>query len=163
MTEIVQIFEGCSHQSFDLIFNMCNRNPRDLWHILNKAFEEQYRIDHNKKITDQAIASAVKRFVTEFNYYEYYPKKATDRANSMDVYKYIKHLLKLDSYRFTKDKLNTMSGTGGSTNNYVIAMENMGLIRNSGDKAQGGAVVYEIADPKVRYAMENGIPIDEKD
>src|SRR5690606_9296119 len=108
-------------------------------------------------ITDEAVKLAIDRFVREFNYYEYYPRKSNARANTMDVYKYIKHLQKLDDSKFTKDKLNTIAGTGSSTNNYVVAMENMGLIRNTNEKAQGGAVVYEIADPKVRYAMRNGL------
>lgn len=156
-----EIFETSDQNSLNLLFEMCNRNPRDLWHLLNKAFEEQFAVDSSLKIGDQAITAATKRFVTEFNYYEYYPKKSNSRANSMDVYKYIKHLQKLDSPRFTKDNLNTMAGTGGSTNNYVVAMENMGLVRNTNEKAQGGAILYEIVDPKVRYAMQQGIPISE--
>ncbi|MFM5541225.1 P-loop ATPase, Sll1717 family [Aeromonas veronii] len=150
-----------SNTSKNLIFEMCNRNPRDLWHIMDKAFQEQYKIDPSKTISDEAISLAINRFVKEFNYYEYYPRKSNARANTMDVYKYIKHLLKLDNQKFTKDRLNTLAGTGGSTNNYVVAMENMGLIRNTQEKAQGGAVVYEIADPKVRYAMQNGIQLGE--
>lgn len=153
------LLERASTDSKSLIFEMCNRNPRDLWHIMDKSFQEQFKLDPTKAIGDEAIASAVQRFVTEFNYYEYYPKKSNSRANSMDVYKYIKHLQKLDSARFTKDRLNTVAGTGGSTNNYVVAMENMGLIRNTKEKAQGGAVIYEIADPKIRFAMENGLQI----
>ena len=77
----------------------------------------------------------------------------------MDIYSYIKHLLRLDSHVFTKNKLNDMAGTGGSTNNYVVAMENMGLIRRTGEKTQQGGLEYEIRDPKVRYARENGIDI----
>lgn len=159
------IFEPSGAKNIDLIFDMCNRNPRDMWHILNKAFQEQFAVDNSKKITDKAIESAIKRFVLEFNYYEYYPRKSSARSNSMDIYRYIKHLLKLDCDRFTKDKLNTMAGTGSSTNNYVVAMENMGLLRNSGDKVQGqgGAVIYQILDPKVRYAMQQGISIGEKE
>lgn len=157
----VDLLEQASSASKTLIFDMCNRNPRDLWHLMDKSFQEQFRLDPSQKIGDAAITSAVRRFVTEFNYYEYYPRKSNARANTMDVYKYIKHLMKLDDTRFTKDKLNTVAGTGGSTNNYVVAMENMGLIRNTNEKAQGGAVVYEIADPKVRYAMQNGLHISD--
>lgn len=144
-----------------LVFEMCNRNPRDLWHLMDKSFQEQYRLDSKQGITDAAIGAAVRRFVLEFNYFEYYPRKSNARANTMDVYKYIKHLQKLDSIKFTKDKLSSLAGTGKSTNNYVLAMENMGLIRNTHEKAQGGAVVYEIADPKVRFAMQNGIQISD--
>lgn len=155
----LDLLEEASSASKTLIFDMCNRNPRDLWHIMDKSLQEQFRLDPSQKISDAAITFAVRRFVTDFNYYEYYPRKSNARANTMDVYKYIKHLQKLDDTRFTKDKLNTVAGTGGSTNNYVVAMENMGLIRNTNEKAQGGAVVYEIADPKVRYAMQNGLQI----
>jgi len=159
ISKMADIFGSCGEDNLNLIFEMCNKNPRDLWHILNKAFQEQFSIDPCSKIGDQAISAATKRFVTEFNYYEYYPKKSNSRANSMDVYKYIKHLQKLDSPHFTKDKLNTMAGTGGSTTNYVVAMENMGLIRKTNEKGQGGAVVYKIVDPKVLYAMQHSIPI----
>jgi len=154
-----EIFDNCAIESIDLVFCMCNRNPRDLWHILNKAFQEQHSINSSSKICDLAISNAVEKFVKEFNYYEYYPKKSNSRANTMDVYKYIKHLLKLDSPTFTKDRLNSVAGTGSATNNYVTAMENMGLIKNSNGKAQGGAVIYEIADPKVKFAMSNNITI----
>lgn len=158
-TQKLDLLDSASDSSRNLIFDMCNRNPRDLWHLMDKAFQEQFRIDPSRPISDEAIELAVRRFVREFNYYEYYPRKSNARANTMDVYKYIKHLQKLDDTRFTKDKLNTLAGTGGSTNNYVVAMENMGLIRNTNEKAQGGAVVYEIADPKVRFGMQNGLQI----
>lgn len=153
------LLEIASTSSKDLVFEMCNRNPRDLWHIMDKSFQEQFKLDPTARIGDEAISSAIRRFVKEFNYYEYYPRKSNARANTMDVYRYIAHLQKLDEARFTKDRLSTLAGTGGSTNNYVVAMENMGLIRNTGEKAQGGAVLYEISDPKVRFAMENGIQI----
>jgi hypothetical protein len=154
-----QILDISEPRVREAIFEMCNSNPRDLWHIFNHAFQQQHEIDPTKKIGDEAVISAIRAFVTGFNYYEYYPKKANARANTMDIYKYIKHLQKLDSHTFTKDKLNTVAGTGGSTNNYVVAMENMGLIKNTNEKAHGGAVVYEIVDPKVRYAMKHGIAI----
>lgn len=153
------LLASASSPSKNLIFEMCNRNPRDLWHIMDKVLQEQFKLDPTAQIGDDAIALAIRRFVREFNYYEYYPRRSNARANTMDVYKYIKHLQKLDDTRFTKDKLNTLAGTGGSTNNYVVAMENMGLIRNTQEKAQGGAVLYEIADPKVRYAMQNGLQL----
>lgn len=159
VSEIAQILDSCSSKSIDLIFQMSNGNPRDLWHIVDKCFKEQFSLDPSRHIGDKAIEFGVNRYVTEFNYYEYYPRKSSARANSMDVYSYIKHLLKLDEIRFTKDKLNDRAGTGSSTNNYVVAMESMGLIRKTKEKAQGGAVIYEIRDPKVCYAMENGIAI----
>ncbi|NJC37237.1 hypothetical protein GGR60_001772 [Xanthomonas arboricola] len=159
LTDNVDPLELASTTAKNLIFEMCNRNPRDLWHIMDKAFQEQFKINPMSKICDEAIGLAVRRFVVEFNYYEYYPRKSNARSNTMDVYRYIKHLQKLDNPQFTKDRLNTVAKTGGSTNNYVVAMEHMGLIRNTKEKAQGGAVLYEIADPKVRYAMQNGLQI----
>lgn len=159
VTDIAQILDNCSAKNIDLLFRMCNGNPRDLWHIVDKCFKEQFSLDSTHRIGDKAIELGINRYVTEFNYYEYYPRRSSARANSMDIYSYIKHLLKLDGAQFTKDKLNDKAGTGGSTNNYVIAMENMGLIRRTAGKAQGGAVIYEIRDPKVCYAMENGISI----
>lgn len=156
------LLERASTTSKDLVFEMCNRNPRDLWHVMDKSFQEQYKLDSAQTIGDDAISSAIRRFVMEFNYYEYYPRKSNARANTMDVYRYIAHLQKLDGTHFTKDRLSTLAGTGGSTNNYVVAMENMGLIRNTGEKAQGGAVLYEVSDPKVRFAMENGIQISDQ-
>ena len=153
------IFDNIKTDYVDLIFEMCNRNPRDLWHILNRCFAEQFRIDSTKKIGDEAVKIGIKKFVEGFNYYEYYPKKSNARSNSMDVYAYIRHLLKLDSTTFTKDRLNTLAGTGSSTANYVVGMENMGLVRKTTEKGQGGAVIYEIRDPKVRYAMTQNIAI----
>jgi hypothetical protein len=151
------ILSDCTADGIELIIEMCNRNPRDLWHILDKCFREQFSIDPLKPIGNQAISMGIRKFVTAFNYYEYYPKKPSARANSMDVYAYIKHLAKLDSSKFTKDRLNEQAGTGSSTNNYVVAMENMGLVKKTSEKAQGGAVIYEICDPKVVYAMSQNI------
>ena len=143
------------------IFEMCNRNPRDLWHIMNSILEEQYAEDPTKKVSVNSLHKGIDQFVQKFNYYEYYPKKQNSRANSMDVYRYINHLLKLDDIKFTKDKLNNLAGTGGSTNNYVVQMQNIGLIKMTNEKAQGGAVVYQIVDPKVRYAMTHRVQIGE--
>jgi hypothetical protein len=150
--------EGSS-EGINIVFEMCNRNPRDLWHIMNSILRSQYAEDPSKKVSSAAIQKGIDEFVRKFNYYEYYPKRQNARANTMDVYRYINHLLKLDSVKFTKDKLNNLAGTGGSTNNYVVQMQNIGLIKMTSEKAQGGAVVYEIADPKVRYAMNNGLQI----
>lgn len=159
VSKLDQIMDGCDPENVELLFWMCNGNPRDLWHILNKCFKEQFSIDPTKLIGNDAIEFGINKYVSEFNYYEYYPRKSSARATSMDVYSYIKHLLKLDSAQFTKDRLNERAGTGSSTSNYVVAMENMGLIGRTASKAQGGAVIYEIRDPKVSYAMKNGITI----
>lgn len=78
----------------------------------------------------------------------------------MDVYSYITHLKKLSSDKFTKNQLSSEAGTGGSTNNYVVAMENMGLICKSNEKGEGGAVVYEVRDPKVSFSRIHSISIN---
>jgi Cdc6-like AAA superfamily ATPase len=160
ITHYSELFDNVQASSVDLIFEMCNHNPRDLWHIFNSCFTEQFAIDSSRRIGDDAVRVGIEKFVTNFNYYEYYPKKSNARSNSMDVYAYIKHLLKLDSSTFTKDRLSTTAGTGSSTTNYVVGMENMGLVRKTMEKGQGGAVIYEIRDPKVRYAMTHKIPIE---
>lgn len=159
VSKMTDILDSCSVQNIELLFKMCNGNPRDLWHIVDKCFQEQFSLDSSRRISDKAIEQGINRYVTEFNYYEYYPRKSGARANTMDVYSYIKHLTKLDSAKFTKDRLNEKAGTGSSTNNYVVAMENMGLIRKTSEKSQGGAVIYEIRDPKICFAMENDIAI----
>lgn len=158
LNSIDSLFEaGCNLAQ---LFEMSNENPRDLWHLLDKSFKAQFTLDASKKITNEAIMQGIKEFVTTFNYYEYYPRKSNARSNTMDVYSYIKRLLKLDSSEFTKDKLNTLAGTGGSTNNYVTAMENLGLIKNTSIKSQGGGVIYMIKDPKIRYALEHNLIIE---
>lgn len=141
------------------IIPLANKNPRDLWHIMDSILKSQYELDQNSKITEQAAHAGVDRFVREFNYYEYYPRKANARANTMDVYSYVQHLQKLDSPSFSKNKLNEKAKTGGSTDNYVTNMEKIGLIKKTGQKTTGGGVEYMIADPKVVYAMKKGIRI----
>lgn len=149
-------------ESISEIFNLCNGNPRDLWHIFNHVFQAQYAIDANSnKLTNQAVISGLDDFVVNFNFYEYYPKKPNSKSNTMDVYSYIKHLLKLTSVTFTKNQLNDVAKTGGSTNNYVVGMERMGLIVNTNEKEKGG-VVYRINDPKIVYAMQNNLDISKR-
>ena len=46
------------------------------------------------------IKDGIDAFVAGFNFYEYYPRKSNARANSMDIYSYIKHLLKLKNMEF---------------------------------------------------------------
>lgn len=99
----------------------------------------------------------MREFVGQFNFYEYYPRKANARANSMDVYSFIKHLLKLDETKFTRNRLNEQAGTGSSTQNYTVGMESLGLIEK--DYADKGEAIYRIRDPKIRYAIENGVDI----
>lgn len=146
---------------FDQIFSLSNSNPRDLWHLFDKLFYTQHSINSNSEtITIEALRPAIERFILDFNYYEYYPKKRNARANSMDFYSYTTHLLKLDDYIFTKNRLNELAGTGGSTNNYVVGMERIGLIARHSQ--EGGNVNYRICDPKVKYALNNGLRIERK-
>ena len=141
------------------IFELSNMNPRDLWHIFNCIFLKQYEIDSNSNvITDAAVEMGMIKFVKEFNFYEYYPRNPKAKANTMDVYSYIKHLLKLSSIEFTKNQLNIKANIGSSTNNYVVGMEVIGLVVNTGEKNNGG-VIYRINDPKIVYAIRNKIDI----
>ena len=125
---------------------------------MDKIFRAQYRLNPKAtKIGSESIVIGMKDFVEKFNFYEYYPRKANARANSMDVYAYIKHLLKLDGAIFTRNQLNEKAGTGSSTQNYTVGMENLGLIeKNSSEK---GETTYRIRDPKIRYAQKNNIEL----
>ncbi len=166
-----KVFSKSGGRSFDEVFDstvddamkaaildLCNRNPRDLWHLMDKIFRAQYRLDESAKfICAAAVDSGMVDFVRTFNFYEYYPRKANARANSMDVYAYIKHLLKLDSPVFTRNQLNEMAGTGSSTQNYTVGMENLGLIEKQA--SEKGEANYRIRDPKVRFALSRQIEI----
>ena len=94
----------------------------------------------------------------KFNFYEYYPKKARAKANTMDIYSYIKYLLKLSGPTFIKNQLNEAANIGSSIHNYVVGMESIGLVTNTNEKYNGG-VIYRISDPKVVYAIENRLDI----
>jgi hypothetical protein len=150
--------EAVTEDEMKQVFKLANSNPRDLWHIFNALLKSQFDLDPiSSKIKSEAIPKALTQFVISFNYYEYYPKKSNARANSMDIYSYTKHLLKLDSELFTKNQLNEKAQTGGSTNNYVVGMERIGLIGM--DNQQAGVVYYKIKDQKVIYALNNGLEI----
>ena len=151
--------ETVSEEQMDEIFHLSNGNPRDLWHIIDEIFKAQYSIDGAKqKLGAYAVRQGLNSFVTEFNFYEYYPKKMKAKASTMDIYSYIKHLLKLPSEKFTKNQLNEIAKTGSSTSNYVVGMESMGLITNTKEKETSG-VIYRISDPKVVYAIKNHLDI----
>ena len=142
------------------VLPLANANPRDLWQLMNRIIREQFAIDNTSLIiSTRAMESGVRRFVSEFTYYEYYPRRKDARANSSDVYSYIAHLNKLDSVQFTTNSLNAVAGTGSSTQNYIVGMEGMGLIRRCEEKGPNGSTLYEIRDPKVRFAVENSIEI----
>jgi len=150
--------DDVSDEEINELFKISNGNPRDLWHIYAALFKSQFELDPTvNKIHKEAIPKALIQFVTSFNYYEYYPKKSNSRANSMDIYSYAKHLLKLESEVFTKNQLNEKAQTGSSTNNYVVGMEKIGLIGL--DSQQGGIAYYKIKDQKIVYALKNGLEI----
>jgi len=155
-----QIFnEDVGLFDFIQLFNLCNKNPRDLWHLMHKIFEAQY--SHSSAVNRLTILSVnmgIKNFIKGFNYNEYYPRKTNARANSMDFFSYTSHLLKLENECFTKTQLREKAGTGSSTNNYVVSMEKMGLITKH--SKEGNLVTYKIRDPKIVYAIQKKIPIE---
>jgi shikimate kinase len=147
-----------SEDDLDKIFELANSNPRDLIHIFKILFEEQYRIDSSATKFDKNLLNvALTKFVLDFNYFEYYPRKSNARANTMDIYSYAAHLLKLDNEEFSKNQLNEKAGTGGSTNNYVVSMEKIGLIENV--RSERGNAVYRIKDPKIIFCQRNGLDL----
>ena len=151
----ILLYNEIKDEDVDEIFELSNFNPRDLIHMFKILFEEQFNLDNSKsKIGLEALKKGLKRYVLTFNYYEYYPRKSNARANSMDVYSYASHLLKLDSIEFSKNKLNESTGIGSSIHNYVVSMEKIGLIQNVGQDK--GYVTYKIKDPKIIYCLRNG-------
>lgn len=142
------------------VLPLANGNPRDLWQLMNRIIREQYQRDAlATKISVVAMEAGMHSFVQGFTYFEYYPRKSDARANTMDVYAYIAHLCKLDTLQFTSNSLSVVAKTGSSTPNYLVGMESIGLIRKCEAKGANGAVLYEIKDPKVRFAVENRIEI----
>lgn len=161
VTNYKVLFEANIDDSIDEIFKLANANPRDLIHLFKTLFEEQYNIDLNSNtINKETIKLALNKFVTSFNYYEYYPRKSNARANSMDIYSYAAHLLKLDNEEFTKNQLNDKAGTGSSTNNYVSSMEKIGLIENV--RQDKGVAIYKIKDAKIVYSLNNNLDLRKK-
>lgn len=151
--------DDITHEDIEQLLILANHNPRDLWHIFNSLFHKQYAINSNvSSFTKEALVGALADFVTNFNYYEYYPRKKNARRDSMDVYRYINHLLKLPTVEFTSNQLNSHAGTGSSTSNFIGSMQAMGLIVRTDSKV-GTGIVYRINDPKVIYAMRMGLRI----
>lgn len=160
VTDYNQLFdESVTKAQKDFVFEIANNNPRDLWHIYNWLFKTQFRLDPNSvRITSAAFSPAIHDFVKNFEYYEYYPRKSNASANSMDIYSYVRHLLKLDKPIFTKNQYSEKTGIGGgSTTNYVTGMERIGLIERHSQES--GAVHYKVKDPKIAYAIENKVEI----
>lgn len=151
--------DSVTNKDEEQLLTLANHNPRDLWHIFNSLFHKQFAIDPNSSlITQEALNEALADFILNFNYYEYYPRKKNSRRDSMDIYRYINHLLKLPDSEFTANQLNSYAGTGSSTNNYIGSMQAMGLIVRTDSKV-GAGIVYRINDPKVIYAIKMGLKI----
>ncbi len=151
--------EDVDESDINEIFSIANNNPRDLFHALNEILLVTFKsTPQMSRISVGHIRGGVKVFVSKFNFFEYYPRNSKARSNSMDVYSYIAHLQKLDTTIFTKSELNDKASIGGSVNNYVTGMKNMGLITEKLTKKQG-AVLYEIRDPRVIYAIKNDMEI----
>lgn len=147
-----------SEEDLDILFELANSNPRDLIHIFKILFEEQFRLNPNANtFNKELLNNALTKFVLDFNYFEYYPRKSNARANTMDIYSYAAHLLKLDNEEFSKNQLNEKAGTGGSTNNYVVSMEKIGLIENI--RSDRGNAVYKIKDPKIIFCQRHGLDL----
>jgi len=158
MTDHRELFMSPDSDLVGQAFRLANGVPRDLWHVMNKLFEEQFRLDPEAtSFTDSAIQRAIRRFVTEFNYFEYYPRKANARRDTMDIYSYYAHLRKVGAVDFTKNQLNERAGTGSSTNNYLVGMERIGLVERL--HQERGQVYFRITDSKVVYAIENDLDI----
>lgn len=149
-----------THKEISQLLKLANGNPRDLWHLMDNLFRAQYDIDPDSScISLDAIRKGQIEFVRTFNYFEYYPRKKYAKKNSMDVYKYINHLLKLSSNKFTTNQLGEEAQTGSSAINYITGMQNIGLIRRT-DETRSGGCLYETIDPKVVFARENRIKIE---
>ena len=159
VTDFRNLFDSTvTEDEINEIFRISNLNPRDLIHIFKIIFEEGYRKEsENSKFSSATISNALERYVLDFNYYEYYPRKSNARANSMDIYAFAAHLLKLDSPEFSKNQLNEKAGIGSSIHNYVVGMERIGLIENIGQEK--GYVSYRIKDPKIVYCLENNLEL----
>lgn len=153
--------EDISTEEIDLIYTLANRNPRDLWTIFDAIFNAQYMLNcRSTKISKEAILDGLRTFVSKFQFYEYYPRKKNAQRNTNDVYSYINYLLKLHGTdEFTNSELRESASTGGSTTNYISGMLKIGLVKKTEKKRPGGAVIYKVNDPKVTYAIMNGIDI----
>ena len=162
MTDYRKLFDSDVLESdINDIYELSNSNPRDLWGIFDAIFSAQYLIDSSSQlISRRALIDGLHRFVENFQFYEYYPRKKKAQKNTNDIYSYINYLLKLPKVNeFTNSELREAASTGGSTTNYITGMMNIGLVKKTDRKRPGGAVIYQINDPKVSYAIFHEIDI----
>ncbi|WP_432612602.1 P-loop ATPase, Sll1717 family [Acinetobacter portensis] len=148
-----------TQDDLNAILKLANSTPRDLWHIFSNLLRIQYDKDSlSTKIEKSSIGFALSRFVKNFNYFEYYPRKTNARSNSMDVFSYIDLLLKLDTNTFNAKQLKEKNQLQHSTaQSYISNMEKMGLITLS--NPDSGSAQYNIKDPKITHAREREIKI----
>ena len=137
-----------------------NYNPRDLWHLFDSIIREQYKHNYQSKFIEiSGVEKGIEKFVKEFNYFEYYPKKYSS-SNALDIQDYIRTLVKTDKVTFTFNELKDGSGkSGGQARNYVGEMQKMGLIKTMG-RTDNGGYIYKVQDPKIQYIIENKIEYD---
>ena len=145
MTDYKNLFDSDVLES-DLndLDELANSNPRDLCGIFNAVFKAQYSVDRSSHlISRRALIDGLYKFVKDFQFYEFYPRKKATQKNTNDIYSYINYLLKLPKVNeFTNGELRNAASTGGSTTNYIIGMMNIGLVKNTDRKRLGGAVIY---------------------
>lgn len=68
------------------MFALANKNPRDLWHLMDKILHAQYSSGIEVSfISNDTMNRGFDNFVSAFNFYEYYPRKANAKASSMDT------------------------------------------------------------------------------
>ena len=106
---------------------------------------QQFKLDGaSKLISALAVDFALQEFVSRFNYYECYPRRANSSA-SMDVYAVHSSPSSTFRARIHWNELTNVPGvSGGSASNYVAAMENMGLISSAGQRAAMLVTLSEI-------------------
>lgn len=134
----------------DLI-NLSNNSPRDLLHLVSKIYDEQSIIDSNTPFfSKKSIEEAKLKFCKEYEYYALFP---TERKAKDDIIKNINRLLKNGKIEVKSVDLAAMLKVSSSAaNNYIRIMLDFNLIKNTPQQ-----YVYQIADPKLKFLIDQGI------
>jgi len=148
--------EDVKNEDIQEILKISNRNPRDLWHVINAIIKEQKKLQKAIKISKSSINNGLDKFATEFNYYEYYPKVIGEAKSRRDIFSYISYLCQLKSETFTTTNIREDAKAGGRTSYLIQEMINIGLIRKI-DSADARKNTYEIIDPKVVHCIKRRI------
>jgi hypothetical protein len=142
-------------------------NPRDLWHAMDKIYREQFRINSlSRYLSEEAARSGLRAYVEEFNYREYYPESARStsgarRSKEPDINWYVWNLSRVTATEFYKSEFSERARFKGQALKanqgtfYISELENMGLVVSLGQPSDK----YRIRDPRIRYAIENGIQL----